>query len=434
MRSPISRTPVTRRRFVQAGAALAATTLFLPRRVFGANERLNIACIGVTAQGKYDMDNVSKENIVALCDADEGRLAQAASEPYNADAKQFTDYRKMLDEMHNGIDAVVIATPDHHHAFATMAALKLGKHVYCEKPLTHSVLECRTVRETAAKMKVATQMGTQIHAGENYRRVVELIQGGAIGPVKRAHCWVGTSYHGGDRPKEGKPVPAGVDWDLWLGPAPERPYHDGLHPFSWRGWWDFGGGALADMACHFMDLPFWALELRQPETIESEGPPDHPDATPAWQIVNYQFPARGDKPPVHLTWYHGGKRPPEVAEGKLPEWGNGILFVGEKGMLLSDYEKHVLLPEADFKDFKKPEPTIPKSVGHHQEWINACKGQGTTLCNFDYSGALTEAVLLGNVAYRSGKKVQWDAANAKCVSAPEADKFLGREYRKGWAL
>jgi hypothetical protein len=311
-------------------------------------------------------------------------------------------------------------------------ALRLGKHVYCEKPLTHNVYEARRVAEAAAKAKTATQMGTQIHAAGNYRRVVEIIRSGAIGPVREVHTWAGRSWGGGDRPKEMPPVPSNLHWDLWLGPAPERPYHSTYLPANWRKWWDFGGGNLADMACHHMDLPFWALELRAPLTVEAEGPPLHPETCPLGLIVRYEFPSRGDAPPVKLTWYDGDKIPPKIRE--LSTGGGGNLFVGDRGLLWADYGSYKLYPEADFAGFKPPPPTIADSIGHHAEWLQACKTGGPTTCSFDYSGALTEAVLLGNVAYRTGRKLAWDAASLKAADCPEADAFLRREYRKGWEL
>ena len=434
---------LSRRRFVQAAAAAAPLTfmLSLPRRVLGANERLNVACIGVGGRGGEDMDGVAGENVVAICDVDDRSLAAAAKKEKIARAKQFKDFRKMYDALGDDIDAVVVGTPDHTHAPAGLAAMALGKHLYCEKPLAHNVREIRLMREAAKKNKLATQMGTQIHAGENYRRVVELIRAGAIGKVTRAHNWVPTSYSGSQknvkRPEGTPPVPKGLDWDLWLGPAKERPYHPDIHPFWWRGWWDFANGALGDMACHHMDLPYWALGLRDPLTVESEGPAPDPEVAPAWQIVDYHYPARGDQPAVHLTWYHGGKRPPEFddPELKLPKgWGAGTLFVGDRGMLLADYDKHKLLPEEQFKDFKKPEKSIPRSIGHHAEWIKACKDGTPTTCNFDYSGALAEAVLLGCVAHKAGKKLEWDPKGMRCRNAPDADQYLTREYRKGWEL
>ena len=386
--------------------------------------------VGTSNQAGWNLSQVSSQNIVALCDVDD-KFLDAAAQKY-PNAKKYNDFRQLLDQ--KGVDAVVIATPDHTHAVATVAALKSGRHVYCEKPLTHTVSECRIVRETARKQKRVTQMGTQIHAGNNYRRVVELIQNGAIGTVREVHTWAGAIYGGKQRPRDTPPVPSNLHYDLWLGPVEERPYSPQYLPFQWRNWWAFGGGALADFGCHHMDLAHWALDLRTPLTIEAEGPPLDPECPPTWLIVHYEYPARGSKPPVKLTWYHGGKRPPLFAEGKLPKWGDGNLFIGEKGMLLAGYDKHVLLPEQDFADFKRPEPFIKNSIGHHKEWIEACKNGGTTTCNFDYSGALTETVLLGNAAFRTGKKLEWDPVRLKAKNCPEADQFIQHHYRKGWKI
>jgi predicted dehydrogenase len=254
--------------------------------------------------------------------------------------------------------------------------------------------------------------------------------------VREVHVWCGKSWGGGDRPKDTPPVPAGLHYDLWLGPAPQRPYHPAYVPFNWRRWWDFGGGTLADMACHYVDLPFWALGLRHPTRVAAEGAtPVNPETAAPWLIVRYAFPARGELPAVLLTWYDGGKRPAAFAEGKLPKWGDGVLFVGAKGMLLADYNKHRLLPEADFAGYAPPAPSIPKSVGHHREWVEACKTGGPTTCNFDYAGALTEAVLLGNVSYRLGNKpLEWDAKHLRVTNEPEAEKLIRWEYRKPWTL
>jgi predicted dehydrogenase len=426
---------LTRRHFLQAtaltGAGLSAGLLLGQEKKTAANERLHVGLIGVAGQGEYNLNELEKAGaeIVALCDVDEKRAGEAQRR--FPQAKFHVDYRKLIDQ--KGLDAVLIAVPDHSHAIATVTALKAGLHTYCEKPLTHTVHEARVVAETAAKQKRVTQMGTQIHASDNYRRVVELVQSGAIGPVREVHVWCAKSWGGGDRPKDTPPVPEGLHYDLWLGPAPERPYHPTYIPFHWRRWWDFGGGTLADMACHYTDLPFWALKLRHPTKVSAEGPPPHPETAAEWLIVQYEFPQRGDLPPVKLTWYDGGKRPSLFAEGKLPKWGDGVLFVGDKGMLLADYSNRKLLPENQFEGFKAPAPTIPSSIGHHKEWIEACKNGTPTTCNFDYSGALTEAVLLGNVSYRIGKPIAWDAKDLK-ASEPEAEKFLRKEYRKGWSL
>ena len=342
---------------------------------------------------------------------------------------------------------MVVSTTEHTHAFATLPALRLGKHVYCEKPLTHNVYEARVIREAAAKAKVATQMGTQIHAGENYRRVVELIQTGAIGPVNAVHVWVGRAWgrqsaeaakrngdivHVEERPAGSEPVPAGLDWDLWLGPAPARPYHGVYFPGpKWYRWWDFGNGTMSDLGSHWVDLPFWALKLDAPRTIQAFGPPPHPEIAPASMHVVYQYGARGDMPPVQVSWYQGEDKPQPWLDGTIPKWDSGVLFVGAKGLLLSDYSRHSLLPEKEFRDFKPPEPFLPKSLGHHAEWIHACKTVAPTTCHFEYAGRLTEANHLGNVAYRVGKTLEWDAARLTATNAPEAERFLRREPAAG---
>jgi len=394
------------------------------------NEKLNVGVIGTSGRALGNIEGVEGENVVAVCDIDE-RLLGVAKERFPK-AKTFADFRKLI-EM-GGLDAIVVSTADHTHAPASAMALRLGKHVYCEKPLTHSVHEARVVARLAKEAKVATQMGTQIHATDNYRRVVELVQSGAVGPIKSVHVWCGKSWSGGKRPTDTPPVPSYLDWDLWLGPAPERPYHPTYQPANWRRWWDFGNGTLGDMACHVMDLPFWALGLRYPTSVEAQGPPVDPETTPPWLVVKYAFPASGDRPAVEVTWTDGDKKPEILAEHKLPDWGLGVLFVGDKGMIQADYGRCLLFPEADFKDYERPRPTIAKSIGHHAEWIAACKDGRPTSCNFDYSGALTESVLLGNVAYRSGKKIDWDGPNMKARNCPEAEALLHRDYRKGWTL
>ncbi|HEY1599503.1 MAG TPA: Gfo/Idh/MocA family oxidoreductase [Pirellulales bacterium] len=427
----------TRREFLHraalAGTGIAAVSA-APKLLLAAprspNEKLNIGVVGVAAQGAYNLGNVATENIVALCDIDEQRLGVAA-EKFPA-AKKYADYRRMLDQP--DLDAVVVATPDHSHAIPVVWALKRGLDVYCEKPLAHSVYEVRQIRDWAARKKAVTQMGTQIHAGDNYRRVVELVQAGALGKINRVHVWKdGDSRIGnGKRVKDGTP-PSYVDYDLWIGPAPMRPFDASHFHFNWRYWWDFGGGTLGDFGCHFMDLPFWALGLRYPTSVEAKGEITYTgdNDVPDNMQVDYQFPARGDQPPVQLTWYHGKWRP-EGAEayGKA----NAVLFEGERGRLLADYGTHKLFLEPGISADTPPQ-TIPASIGHHQEWIQACKTRGETTCNFDYSGALAEAVLLGNVSYRAGgKRLDWDAERLKATNCPEADNFLQREYRPGWTL
>ena len=441
----------TRRSFLQRTAVFGTGWLLLrhSRSAYtaDANQKLNIGIIGAGGRGEADTDGVKSENIVALCDINETRL-ESAGRKY-PQARKYVDFRKLLDEARD-LDAVVVATAEHTHAFATLGALQLGKHVYCEKPLTHSIWEARVVAEAARKAKVATQMGTQIHAGENFRRVVELIQSGAIGPVREAHVWTSRAWGwqtpeeakaNGDivsvqeRPQGSTPVPAGVHWDLFLGPAPERPFHEVYWPGpKWYRLWDFGSGTMSDLGSHFNNLPFWALKLRHPLTIEAEGPPPHPEIAPASMLARYTYAAREGMPPVTMTWYQGTRKPVYYLEKKIPEWRDAMLFVGDKGMLLSTYDKHTLLPEAEFRDFKPPAPSIPSSPGHHAEWVRACKTGSPTGSNFDYAGALTEANHLGNVAYRLGKKLEWDPVHLKATNCPEADRLIRKRYRKGWEL
>ncbi|MBM3859655.1 MAG: Gfo/Idh/MocA family oxidoreductase [Verrucomicrobia bacterium] len=448
---PVAAMHISRRKFLYSAAVGTGAALFAgPALLRGQNlnNKLNVAIIGCGGRGGGNMNEVGKtENIVALCDVFQPNLAKAAEK--FPQAKHYTDFRKLFDDA-KSFDAVVVSTTEHTHAPAVMRALKLKKHVYCEKPLTHDVYECRQIRKTLRGLKVATQMGTQIHASENYRRVVELIQSGAIGAVREAHVWVDRTWgrqspedakkYGDrvstvERPTESEPVPEGLNWDLWIGPAPFRPFHSIYLPGSkWYRWWDFGNGTMSDLGSHWNDLPFWALKLDAPLTIEADGPPPHPEIAPATMSATYTYGPRGKMPPLTLTWYQGQMKPKQFTDGTIPPWKSGALFVGEKGMLLSDYGKHVLLPENRFKDFRRPEPFIPKSLGHHAEWIDACKTGKPTTCNFEYSGALTEANHLGNVAYRLGKKLEWDSAALKVKNCTEAEKLIRCPYRKGWTL
>lgn len=441
----------TRRDFLRTSLfAAGAATLGAPAilRAASPNDKLNIAVIGVGGRGAANLAGVNSENIVALCDVSEANLNRAAEK--HPQAKKFTDFRQLF-ERAGEFDAVVVSTCEHTHAYATLPALQLSKHVYCEKPLTYNVWEARVIREAAAKARVATQMGTQIHAGDNYRRVVELIQAQAIGAVREVHVWVSRAWgwHASEeearkhndivtlseRPRETDPIPSGLDWDLWLGPAPHRPFNNVYVPGpKWYRWWDFGNGTMSDLGSHWNDLPFWALELKAPLTISAKGPPPHPDLAPASMQATYEYASRGELPPVSLTWYQGVNKPALWTAGNIPQWDSAVLFVGDRGMLLSDYSRHVLLPEKEFADFKPPEPSIPKSIGHYAEWIAACKTGAPTTCNFEYAGWLTEANHLGNVAYRVGKTLEWDPINLRCPNAPEADRFLRREPRKGWTL
>lgn len=435
-----------RRDFLAASAgalALAPASL----RAQGSNQRLNIAMIGCGGRGGSNLASVSSENIVALCDVNESAMTAAGVK--FPKARKDRDFRRLFDRPRD-FDAVVVSTCEHTHAFATMLALRHNKHVYCEKPLTHGVWEARRIREVAAQTKVATQMGIQIHATENYRRVVELVRAGVVGPIREAHVWVSRAWgwqspedakrhrdiiSTQNRPKEAMPVPPGLDWELWLGPAPHRPFNSVYVPGPrWYRWWDFGSGTMSDLGSHWVDLPFWALDLRAPLTIEGSGPPPHREIAPASMSATYEYGARGKMPPVRLTWHQGENKPQIWRDRGIPQWGDGCVFIGAKGMILSDYNRHVLLPENDFRDFRRPEPTIPRVSSHHGEWINACKTGARCSANFEYSGWLTEANHLGSIAYRLGKKLEWDAANLRCTNAPEANRLIRRAYRKGWEL
>jgi predicted dehydrogenase len=411
------------------------------------NDKLNIAIIGAGGRGGSNTGAVSSENIVALCDVNEKNLNAAAAK--HPKARTAVDFRDIFDRPQD-FDAVVVSTCEHTHAMATMLALKHKKHVYCEKPLTHDVWEARQIRLAAAEAGVATQMGIQIHAGENYHRVVELIQTGAIGPVREVHVWVSRAWglqskeaaernrdivFATDRPKEAMPVPDGLHWDLWLGPAPERPYNAVYFPGpKWYRWWDFGNGTMSDLGSHWIDLPFWALKLQYPLTIDPGSPQPHPEIAPASMQAAYEYGPRGDLPAVKVTWYQGEDKPEIWKRGDIPQWGNGHLFIGDKGMLLSDYGKHILLPENEFADFKAPEPFLPRVASHHADWLAGCKTGSPTGANFEFSGWLTEANHLGNVAFRVGKKIQWDPDTLSAANAPEAEPMLRCPYRDGWKL
>ena len=448
---PTPSTHSTRRQFLKQTTAASAGILGFPAllRSQSPNSLLNIAVIGCGGRGAANMAGITGENIVALCDVNELNLKAAAVK--NPGAKQFRDFRKFYDSIKDSeFDAVLVSTTEHTHAFATLPALLRKKHVYCEKPLSRDVFEARTVTEAALKAGVATQMGTQVHASANYRRVVELVQGNAIGTVREAHVWVnrtwgwqsdadakanGDRFSTQERPTETEPVPSELDWDLWIGPAPWRPFNSIYIPGNtWYRWWDFGNGTMSDLGSHWNDLPFWALNLDAPLSIESSGPPPHAEIAPASMTATYQYGARNGRAPVKMVWYQGTYRPPLWEQKQIPQWPSGVLFVGDKGMLLADYSKHLLLPENQFVDFVRPAQSIPDSVGHHKEWLNACKTGSPTTCHFGYSGPLTEANHLGNVAFRAGKKIEWDAKNMRIPNAPEAERFLKREYRSGWKL
>ncbi len=427
-----------RRQFITGSALGAFGLLMTGHRAFSqaagasANNKLNLLVIGVANRGGENLRGVAGENIIGLCDVDAKSLDAAAAR--FPEAKKFADFREAI-EM-KGIDAVVVSTPDHVHAVAALAAMRKNYPVYCEKPLAHKVSEARLMTDTARERKLVTQMGIQIHSGNNYRRVVELVKSGAIGAIREVHVWVQVVYGGKEMPKEFPPVPAHINYDLWLGPVEPRPYSPEWVPFKWRNWWHFGGGTMTDFGCHYMDLPHWALDLSHPKSIEVlDGPPVHAESVPDWMIVRYEHPARGAQPPVTLTWYQGNNRKPERLSPELyKQWKSGVLFVGEKGELISNYGNHELHPENQFANFVRPPQTIKNSIGHHQEWIQAIKTGGTATCNFDYAGPLSETAILGNVAFRAKKKLEWDWKNLRATNCPEADQFIHHKYRAGWKI
>ena len=419
---------VTRRQFLAA----TSTALAFPYvgRVLGANDKLNVGVVGVTGRGASNLKGVSGENIVALCDVSASNLAGAKKQFPNA--KTYSDFRKMLEQ--KDLDAVVCSTPDHTHAIVGVSALKSGRHLYCEKPLAHTVSEVRAMSEAARKHKRTTQMGNQIHSGTNYRRVVELVQSGAIGEVKEVHVWSNATYGKINLSPDDVPIPKGLDYDLWLGPLPYKSFRKEYAPFHWRNFWSFGGGTLADFWCHYADLAHWALDLTHPLSVHSQVGKARPERVTSTMRVEYTYPARGKKPPVKLTWYQGGERPPGL-NLKPNQFKAAVLFVGDKGKLISNYGRHELWPAEQFKDFKAPPKTIPDSIGHHAEWIKACKEGGKSMTDFSYSGPLSECALLGIVSHRVGnKKLDWDWKNMKAKGLPEADRYIRHQYRSGWSL
>ena len=431
---------IDRRGFIKVSAAYGGGLWVVGSgsglRAGTANETPNIACVGVGGQGGSHVEGLPKNGgkIVALVDVDDNMLDEASKK--QPGAKRFKDFRKMLDAMSKDIDGVCVATPDHTHAVAANAAMLLGKGCYCEKPLTHSIHEARTLTETAKRMKVATQMGNQGQSGDGTRRVVEIVRSGAIGAVKEVHAWTDRPIwpQGIDRPSREDGVPPSLDWDLWIGPAPMRPFvKDAYHTFAWRGWCDFGTGALGDMACHILNAAYWALDLKYPTSIEVlEGGPRKPE------VLRYHFPARGDMPPVAVTWHDGGRKPPaELFEGEEIKDG-GCILVGEKGKLYvtNDYGGgHTLLPKKNYEGYKNPPETLKRSPGHHRDWIEAIKDPSRPACSdFSYSGPLTEMVLLGVAAFRVGKTIEWDGPNMRAINAPEAEAFIKPPYRAGWSL
>lgn len=435
----------TRREFIKqsavgAGAAWWVGTQSLAAQEKSSVERLNFACIGVGGKGSSDTDSAGRHgNVVALCDIDTKRLAQKARA--FPKAKTYTDYRQMLEEIGEEIDGVTVSTPDHTHAPAGLKAMRMGKHCFCQKPLTWSVEEARMMREVAKAKGVATQMGNQGTATDGLRTSVEIVRSGGIGDVTECHIWTNRPIwpQGTGRPEGEDPVPESLNWDLFLGAAPERPYKNNTyHPFKWRGWLDFGTGALGDMACHTANMAVMALDMFDPISIEAETSGIVENETyPKWSIITFMFPERNGKPPVKLTWYDGGKRPPlELLEGQKPS-SSGSLLIGSKGKLYSpnDYgSNRVLMPVEEFKGYKEPEKSLPRTKDHFGEFAAACKGGPAAMSNFDYAGRLTETILLGNVAMRAGEKVMWNAADMKIENIEGGDALIRRTYRKGFSI
>lgn len=462
---PASGSALSRRRFV-AGAA-AATFAIVPRRVLGGpghvppSERVNIASIGVGGQGTSDMEEFLKDpraQVVAVCDVmtsddysefyyggvkgrDPARdlvnstyAARDGAAKY-AGCEIYEDFRELLDRA--DLDAVHIATPDHTHAPIAMAAIRKGKHVYCQKPLTYTVRESRALAEAAREHKVVTQMGHQLHATDALKRLVEMLQSGAIGQVREIHCWTSADYGGLTTPTDSPPVPAGLNWDQWIGPAPFRPYHSAYAPFTWRSWRDFGTGGLGDMGCHILDPAIWAVGLPKKMTIEASSSPLTKDSYAVANMVRYQFDAPLVGGPVTLTWYDGSLKPFRPAEfepgREFP--GSGGLYIGDKGKILAQHGGDArLIPETRMAAYQPPAPTLPRGETHYEEFIRACRGGPAPLSNFDYAGPLTEMVLLGNIAIATGQRLQWDSEKFEFAGAADANKLLHREYRKGWAL
>lgn len=449
---------ISRREFLGASATAAAGLMVVPRHVLGGpnytapSDKLNIGCVGVGGKGTSDIWSVSSENIVALCDVDDIQMANFLKhernnpqhQPMYDKANKYRDFRIMF-EKEKSLDAITVTTPDHTHTVIALMAIQMGKHTFVQKPLTHTIKEARILAEAANKANVITQMGNQGHASEGARLINEWIWDGAIGDVHEVHVWTNRPIwpQGIDAPKEIPSVPSTLDWNLWLGPAPFRPYHPAYCPFSWRGWWDFGTGALGDMGAHLMDQPYWALKLGYPLSVQASSTVFTKDSYPVAEIVTYEFPARGDMPPVKLTWYDGGltpPRPPEIEQGRMMgDEGGCVLFMGDKGCLMcSTYgDNPRLVPESKMQEYKRPEKTIPRSPGIQEEWVEAIKAGKKSTTDFSYSAALTETMLLGNIAVllqEHHTKLLWDGEKMEFTNLPEANQFIHKSYRPGWSL
>ncbi len=447
----------TRRDFLSTGVSLvgaAAAVTIVPRQVLGGprnippSEKMNIAGIGFGGMGAENLNNLSSENIVALCDVDHAYAAKTKTFQKHPRAKTYTDYRLML-ENQKDIDGVVIATPDHTHAVIAMAAIKAGKHVYCQKPLTHTVYEARRLAQAAKEHKVATQMGIQGNSMEDHRLICEWVAAGIIGEVREVDAWCDLSYYPwghaywsskwSDRPTDTPPVPEGLDWDLWIGPAPMRPYHPAYHPLTWRSFWDFGCGMMGDRGAHTLDAVVAALKLGPPKSVEATSCGNTPEVHPLSAIVTFRFPAREGLPPLKLTWYEGTRapRPDELEDGRHVPAEGGIFIKGSQGTIMAGVYggSPRIIPETRMKEVKLPPKTLPRFKGtHEQNWVRACKTGTPAGADFAYSGPLTETCLLGNIAKRVDGRIVWDAENLKITNLPSANQWLRTEYRPGWEL
>jgi predicted dehydrogenase len=445
MTSPdLSRRDFLRRTSLASAATLAFPSILRSQGGASPNAKLNVALVGVGGQGRMAVSNLSGENFVAFCDVDDERAAQTFKE--YPDVPRFRDYRKMLDQLGNKIDAITVSTPDHMHYPIAVAALQLGKHVFVEKPLTHTIWEARQLAKLAREKKVATQMGNQGHAHEGTRLLKEWFDAGVLGEVREIHSWTDRPIwpQGVNAPDHSKAIPVvppTLDWDLWLGVAQPRAYDPAYLPFNWRGYWDFGTGALGDMGCHIMDGAFYALNLDAPTWVEAVSARSNDVSGPTASVVTYQFPARGKLPPVRYTWYDGGLKPISPSglevERELPP--NGSLIIGSKAMVLSDvyYSSVRIVPQAKMAELAPnlPPKTLPRVPGGHwAEWVRACKGGEPAGSNFDYSSRLTEMVLLSNLAVRAGRRIEWDGANQKVTNLPHANQWVTKEYRPGFGV
>jgi len=449
---------ISRRQFLNRSAVATAGLMIVPRHVLGGrgqtapSDKLNIGCVGVGGKGTSDIWSVSTENIIALCDVDDTQMADflthrrnnPENQPMYDKANKYRDFRIML-EKEKSLDAITVSTPDHNHAVIAMTAMKMGKHVFVQKPLTHTVKEAQMLAEAAKKYNIISQMGNQGHAGEGGRLMNEWIWDGAIGDVREVHVWTNRPIwpQGIDAPKEIPSVPSTLDWNLWLGPAPFRPYHPAYAPFNWRGWWDYGTGALGDMGAHLIDHPFWALNLGYPKTVQASSTRFTEDSYPLAEMVTYEFPARGAMPPVKLIWFDGGIAPPRPVEmeagRKMGDSGGGVLFLGDTGIVMcSTYGGNPrLVPETRMQEYTRPEKTIPRSPGIQAEWIQAIKDGKKSTTDFSYSSKLTIMMLLANIAVRMQEhnmKLEWDGEKMEFTNLPEANAFLHKEYRPGWSL